>query len=345
MSGLDGLDLCCLSALANLGWRYTYIYIYIWYNYTRASVCNNLYANRRFTDDHTFTDEMFAFSFGDNTWKRVYGANAKRSTKGKGSSSNVTRSDQTLGPPGGRASAAGVYSMNRKSLIIFGGHNAHSYYADLWEYSFISKRWQRILPTNVSQTECPSAKSLARMFFANDESRLYLHGGWSYDSATERNTFLNELHCFDFPTGRWSPVSVVGDYISPRSGHSLICDQRTNKFIVWGGSKTYSIPHNDIYEVYLPSHLSACNVKPKFTYGSLEIANRRSLEDRFNAMLDAAIKGGEQAIKEGNYDVAQLDQLDQFFEVGEFEFKVCITSYIFTFHHCVDTAATLDMKE
>jgi len=104
---------------------------------------------------------------------------------------------QPRGPqPLARCSHCVALAPSQNSFFIFGGYGglAHSYLADLWQFSFDSLTW-----ANVGRLQPRS-----RMRMAEYGSKLYLYGGWNSE------LHFSDMHEFDIVSRSWRQIHQPG---------------------------------------------------------------------------------------------------------------------------------------
>jgi BTB/POZ domain/Galactose oxidase, central domain/Kelch motif len=100
----------------------------------------------------------------------------------------------------------------RHYMYVFGGYGAR-FFADLWRFDFVERRWQRLRPRGTP----PQARQYHRVVVAGN--RLYVYGG-----CTHGSTFYGgRVHRYCCLTDEWLDDVVVGGDRAPQlRGHVMV---------------------------------------------------------------------------------------------------------------------------
>jgi len=148
--------------------------------------------------------------------------------------------------PEARARHVAVYDPDRQRMILCGGDNGTTAFADVWALSLTPgapPSWSKLKVRFVG-TAVLFPRGAAAVF---DSRRhvVYIHGG-----ATVANAVDNHLLRFQFPTSDSvviSGLSSIGDIPSGRMFHSMVYDSLTDKAYVFGGTSNGTDRLGDTY--------------------------------------------------------------------------------------------------
>lgn len=89
----------------------------------------------------------------------------------------------------------------------------------------------------------------------NAPSKRYLHSACVYDSKwfifggeDDDETLVNDLHCYDFETNKWTKIHTIGNKPSKKAGHSTVVWR--DEMIVFGGVTSTQEDETDELHVY-----------------------------------------------------------------------------------------------
>jgi N-acetylneuraminic acid mutarotase len=139
--------------------------------------------NQSTTNNHWFSNEIWAYNYDRNEWSELNGSNR----------------------PEPRYRHTMTYDTFGQQALLFGGSNGDSVLGDTWIYDYPQNQWTKIL-SEVS----PSARDTASMIFDPIIEKVILFGGLDSNGYP-----LNDTWYFDFYSHKWeqitpSPISSVG---------------------------------------------------------------------------------------------------------------------------------------
>eukprot|EP01097_Dermamoeba_algensis_P001906 TRINITY_DN1748_c0_g1_i1.p1 TRINITY_DN1748_c0_g1~~TRINITY_DN1748_c0_g1_i1.p1 ORF type:complete len:492 (-),score=72.99 TRINITY_DN1748_c0_g1_i1:26-1501(-) len=176
-------------------------------------------------DSNGFHNTLFRYHTEKNTWKQIEGES----------------------PPSARYGHTAVVFSS--SMYIFGGFDTYGYPCNhLFEYSFKSKKWQKIHTTGVEVADVYHHSAVVY------EGSMCVFGGRG--NGNKLNPTLLE---YRFGTATWSEVVSHGVLPSPRWGHrAVVCE---GSMYIFGG-RDFVTNFSDLFEFHFASG-SWCKVFDK----------------------------------------------------------------------------------
>jgi hypothetical protein len=111
-------------------------------------------------------------------------------------------------------------------MLLFGGESNPDFvfWDDLWAFSPEKGKWTELKP----EGKKPSIRTYFGSCFDTKRNRMWVHGGFN-------GKMLDDLWFFDSEKDTWKEVEVKGDKPSPRDGHDLYYNAKTDELILFGG--------------------------------------------------------------------------------------------------------------
>jgi hypothetical protein len=132
----------------------------------------------------------------------------------------------TSGPaPTPRGLAAGVHDTARHRLVIFGGHGAAGFLAEVWAFDLASETWTDLTP---AAGPAPAPRRTPNAAYDPDHDRIVT---WSGQGAT----FFNDSWVFDLSTNAWTQLAPAGPLPNIRYGVSSVWDPATKELVSFAG--------------------------------------------------------------------------------------------------------------
>lgn len=134
--------------------------------------------------------------------------------------------------PSARTGAAIAYDVQDQQLLLFGGRNGSTFFAETW--SFAHGTW-----TQLSPKVSPSPRTLANLAYDPVAGNAILFGG--------RNATAEFNDTWIFEGGNWTRATTA---ISPtvRSGSGMAFDPSSNESVLFGGENRTGSPLGDTWE-------------------------------------------------------------------------------------------------
>ncbi|MBX9702443.1 MAG: hypothetical protein K2X74_23600, partial [Acetobacteraceae bacterium] len=108
-------------------------------------------------------------------------------------------------------------------MIIFGGRNGRSHFADLYRFSFTARSWKKI------KTIGALVKRRYRHTAVVHDRRMYVFGG---EVAGDNSTYFSDFYELDLLQHVWTEIKSE-PRPQPRSGHTAVLFQ--NSMYIYGG--------------------------------------------------------------------------------------------------------------
>lgn len=110
-------------------------------------------------------------------------------------------------------------------LILFGGHDDETDFADTWAYDLAARTWTMLDPAGAT----PAARAAHSMVYHPGMEIAIMFGGWNgfYDS--------DETWSFDPATNSWAYLDPPGAVPAARDSHGMVYDPKTQDLILFGG--------------------------------------------------------------------------------------------------------------
>jgi hypothetical protein len=145
----------------------------------------------------------------------------------------TTRTWQIIATQGGippaRDQACGVYDSVHDRLVIFGGRNGSTVYADLWALSLSgTPTWTELTPAGLR----PSGLAGASAIYDSQRQRMVIFGGVLASGLLQNLSFA-----LDLSDDHWTQIVDAGvARPSPRRGHVAVYDNALDRMLIFGGS-------------------------------------------------------------------------------------------------------------
>jgi len=150
----------------------------------------------------------------------------------------------TPAPPA-RSDQAQVYDPLNDRLIVFGGRGASAFLNDLWQYSFVTNRWDQPGQANLP----PSARIAAATVYDPVGQRMILVGG-----VTSNGVALSDVWSLSLDGARpqWTNLTpVAGAQPFGRYGHTLVYDSARQRVVLHGGATNPSDLNSNLGDTWV----------------------------------------------------------------------------------------------
>jgi N-acetylneuraminic acid mutarotase len=129
------------------------------------------------------------------------------------------------GAPSPRDSHAMAYDPSTDRVILFGGYDGQTRFADTWAYDPIKNKWTELRPAGA----VPPGRSGHKMVYDSNTGKIVMFGG--YDG----NFGLGDTWEYDPAKNTWTELDPAGDWPDPRDMFAMVYDSGTSKVILFGG--------------------------------------------------------------------------------------------------------------
>lgn len=187
-------------------------------------------------DGFQYFDDIWRFDLQKSQWVWVNGTDKtnKKATFGNKGNSNANTT------PGGRIGPS-TWTDKKGDLWLFGGTAFDSdkqrdvYYSDVWKYDTSKNEWSwqagedqpnkkgKSKKKGQSSDDNPSARTFALGWLDEDETTLWLYGGFGFDSTATKTGGLSDLWAYDTKSDRWSWQN--GDPLTKRKSKREVVGQ------------------------------------------------------------------------------------------------------------------------
>jgi hypothetical protein len=119
-----------------------------------------------------------------------------------------------------------VWDSHKQRILLFGGETNPEFkiWDALWSFSPEKGEWTELKP----EGKRPARRAYHAACFDTKRNGIWLHGGFNPD-------FLDDLWFFDSEKETWKEVVVKGAKPSPRDGHDLYYNPKTDQLLLLGG--------------------------------------------------------------------------------------------------------------
>ena len=169
--------------------------------------------------------DTWLFTAATKTWAKASSTLTANGPTGRANAlmaSLCTATAGTTSPPA---------TMTYSGIVMYSGKSLQSNIAELWTWTHAAG-WTQTTITNTTTNPAPPARTGAT-FVANGTGNAYLFGGKT------NNQTLNDMWKWNGTS--FSQVTLKGDVISIRHGHSMAYDFSTGKYILFGGANDSGI--------------------------------------------------------------------------------------------------------
>ena len=128
--------------------------------------------------------------------------------------------------PSVRAGQCMVYDTKNDQVILFGGTDSASFFADTWAYSPGANAWKNLNPSDL----VPSGRVAMAMVYDAASGKVVMFGGIEKGGALLADTWL-----YDPGANAWTQVTATGTGPSARGGHAMVYEPATGKVLLFGG--------------------------------------------------------------------------------------------------------------
>ncbi len=128
--------------------------------------------------------------------------------------------------PKARYAYQSVWDSHKQRILLFGGETnpEFKFWDTLWSFSPESAKWTELKP----EGERPAKRAYYAACFDTKRNGMWLHGGFNPE-------FLGDLWFFDSEKETWKQIALDGPKPSPRDGHDLYYNPRTDQLILFSG--------------------------------------------------------------------------------------------------------------
>ncbi|KAL9655007.1 hypothetical protein ABK040_008792 [Willaertia magna] len=220
--------------------------------------CDSFILFGGYTDNDNHLNDFLKFDIVRNEWSKV-------------KEESTLHSDR----PSPREVFSIILNEKKRSIIIFGGKDLDERFNDMYEFSFITNQWKKI----VVNSFVPKARSSHSAVFIEKLQKMIIFGGF------EGENWLTDCYEFDFKGIVWKKVLLYGDPLPSKgvSSHIAFYDKFRSQMLVFGGWDGDN-DKNDLYIFKIPTYDSL-----KMQYISFEIMLKKK-----KAFIDVNfVVGGE----------------------------------------------------
>ena len=158
----------------------------------------------------------------------LFGGNGPTSTLGDTWSYDLntntwTNLNPTVRPPA-RGGHAMAYASRSDRIILFGGNDGATVFADTWSYDLNANAW-----TNVAPVVAPPGRYGHAMVYDSRSDRIVLFGGFNSTLGA-----LNDTWSYDVANNTWI-ASATLTRPSARQEHALAYDAQSDRVVLFGG--------------------------------------------------------------------------------------------------------------
>ncbi|MHA2275911.1 MAG: Kelch repeat-containing protein [Candidatus Kariarchaeaceae archaeon] len=140
--------------------------------------------------------------------------------------------------PIGRTSHSMVYNSKSNSVVLFGGTSGVRQ-GDTWIYDVPSNNWTQMTPLSN-----PAARVRHSMVYHSNSDKVILFGGSTSASSHRSDTWM-----YDFSFNTWTQLNSLTKPF-PRSYHSMVYDNDSNRSILFGGFNGSYLADTWIYPIF-----------------------------------------------------------------------------------------------
>lgn len=142
-----------------------------------------------------------------------------------------TRLTPVSSPPA-RSFHAIAYDTESDRIVIFGGRgNSSTTLGDTWSYDYNTNRW-----TGMRPPFAPPPRFDAAATYDKRLDRIVLFGGTNVSGQASNDTWA-----YDLNANTWAKLASPNDPTLRRYGHSMACDSRADRIILFGGISPYGV--------------------------------------------------------------------------------------------------------
>jgi hypothetical protein len=133
--------------------------------------------------------------------------------------------------PKARYALQTVWDSHKKRVLLFGGESnpQFKFWDDLWAFTPAKGKWVELKP----EGKKPAKRAYFAACYDSKRKGMWLHGGFN-------PTMLDDLWFFDSEKEAWRQVAVKGKKPSPRDGHDIYYNPKTDELILFGGLTDFS---------------------------------------------------------------------------------------------------------
>ena len=137
-----------------------------------------------------------------------------------------TRWSKLAAGPKARYAFQTVWDSHKQRILLFGGETNPKFeiWDTLWSFSPEKGKWSELKP----EQKRPARRAYYAACFDTKRNGMWLHGGFN-------PKFLDDLWFFDSEKETWKQIDVKGAKPSPRDGHDLYYNPKTDQLILLGG--------------------------------------------------------------------------------------------------------------
>lgn len=147
----------------------------------------------------------------------------------------------TSAPPPARYDHAAVWNPLAGKMLVFGGTNGTTRFADTWALDPSTMAWAQVTTSG----SAPSARSNAAAVVDIAGGRLVVFGGFNGTTA------LNDLYALDLTTNQWSALTAGGPSPEARQGMLAVYDPVHRALVLFGGAGATTPFLNDVWSLDL----------------------------------------------------------------------------------------------
>ena len=141
--------------------------------------------------------------------------------------------------PEARDSHSMVYDPGEETMVLFGGWNTTSTFADTWTYDPVDNTWTLRKPSGAA----PASRALHQMVYDPSIRKIVIFGGGT-SSATYNDSWL-----LDLAEDTWAPAVASGGPPAARAGHAMAYDSANSQILAFGGSNGIGDYFNDMWRL------------------------------------------------------------------------------------------------